>query len=299
MKKFKEFISKPKEEYIFNSHGAHATLPLADKPKEEYIFNSHGAHATLPSPYSKLKENFNPKFNVNEDEQKLPKVEDSYINKNDNTEHLGKGDPDLGEDDHDVQMRNLHNNHEPNSIEGKRAYYKYSLGSADFTEELLNNHITGTPLSGEHAELHDKLKEHAFQPLKHDMETYSGVGYNIHNVKPVGKSPAGNNVYHQPTYMSSSIEKRVALRFAKNADSSRNDRDNVHIFHWHHEKGKPVGIVGKDSAYSREHEVLIPPTSRDGHHVELLGTDRYKDRLNKNIYVHHVKRIPESDIKKD
>lgn len=49
MKKFKEFIEKPAEQFIFNSHGSHSKIypnDILEPDKEERIFNSHGSHSS-------------------------------------------------------------------------------------------------------------------------------------------------------------------------------------------------------------------------------------------------------------
>ena len=70
--------------------------------------------------------------------------------------------------------------------------------------------------------------------------------------------------------------------------------------HWHHNEHDPVGVVGKHSDYPAEKEVLIPRTesTKDKHHIEHLGTDKYNDQFGNTVHVHHVKRIPESEITK-
>jgi hypothetical protein len=272
MKRFKDFIKTPKEEFIFNSHGSHAHID--DSLKESKNSKEYDDHSAQPTK--------------------------NYFAKNENSKHLGFDETKHEEGVHDVQMGVLHDHHKPNTTEGVNALRQFTRGSREFTENLLHHHIHGTELEPHNARLHDNLKHHAFQKLNHDLQTYSGVGYDIDNVKPVGKSKSGNKVYHQPTYMSSSIRKPVAYNFAARSASNDNP-EHLHVFHWHHEKGQPVSIVGHDSIFGHEHEVLIPPTSHEGHHIELLKTEHRKDMhySNRTIHIHHVKRIPESEIVKD
>lgn len=267
MKKFKEFIGKP-EEYISNSHGQHASIDSCCV--EEYYISE-----ALDS---------SDKF-------------DNYINTNDNAKHLGFDTTNHEEGEHSKQMDFLHSTHLPNTKEGKRSIYQFTSGSRAFTEGLLNHRIFKKPLNPEHSQLDQSLKEHAFQPLRHDLHTYSGVGYDIKNVKPVGKSVKGKPVYNQPTYMSSSLRKRVALRFAGKSASERDEPNKLHMFHWHNEQGQQAGIVGKDSRFKHEHEVLLPTTSHDNHYIELLKSEQHKDSQGRTINVHHVRRIPESKVR--
>ena len=80
-----------------------------------------------------------------------------------------------------------------------------------------------------------------------------------------------------------------------------NHSKETHILHWHHNEHDPVGVVGNDSDYPAEREVLIPRTgsTKDRHHIEHLSTDKYNDHFGNTVHVHHVKRIPESEITKD
>jgi hypothetical protein len=288
MKTFKQFIfesEKPKEyEIISNSHGTHASIdkhtktPYHDKPKEyEIISNSHGSHASKPT---KLKENTeHPSF----EEHFLPKIKSA-----DDRIKFNKG-----MDDH---MDNLHETH-PHSTEGKTQLKRFTEGSSGITSDLIRHHTEGVPLEHEHF-VHN-LDRHGFVPAKHKFDTYSGVGFNIKNAEPAGKSKQGNSVYHQPTYLSSSIDKNVAVSFSQTA-ANRNRSKDVHILHWHHNEHDPVGVVGKHSEYSHEHEVLIPrtETTASRHHIEHMGTDKYSDNYDNIIHVHHVKRVPESEIVK-
>jgi hypothetical protein len=288
MKTFKQFIfesEKPKEyEIISNSHGTHASIdkhtkkPYHDKPKEyEIISNSHGSHASKPT---KLKENTeHPSF----EEHFLPKIKSA-----DDRIKFNKGI-----DDH---MDNLHARH-PHTSKGKFHLNEFTAGSSGITRDLVRHHTEGVPLEHEHF-VHN-LDRHGFVPAKHKFDTYSGVGFNIKNAEPVGKSKQGNPVYHQPTYLSSSIDKHVARSFAL-TPTARNNSKDAHILHWHHNEHDPVGVVGNDSDYPAEKEVLIPRTesTKDKHHIEHLGTDKYNDQFGNTVHVHHVKRIPESEITK-
>ena len=290
MKTFKQYIieaEKPKKEYeiISNSHGAHASIgvsaknPYHNKPKEyEVISNSHGAHASKPT---KLKENTeHPSF----EEHFMPNVKSTSDR--------------YGFDTHmDKHLKDLHEAH-PHSARGEFHQNVFTQGSGGITRDLIRHHTEGVPLK--HGKFVHDLDKHGFLPAKHKFDTYSGVGFNIKNAEPAGKSKQGNPVYHQPTYLSSSIDKHVANSFALTAARKADSKD-AHILHWHHNEDDPVGVVGNHSDYPAEREVLIPRTNSTEakHHIEHLSTDKYNDQFGNTVHVHHVKRIPESEITKD
>jgi hypothetical protein len=295
MKRFKEFIKtpkQPKEEFIFNSHGSHAKLSPV-KPKEEFIFNSHGSHAKITP--EKLKENHT---SVDADDDVLPDLQ-KYTSKSEN-DHLGP----LGAfGDHKDKMDTLQKDH-PHSKEGTTALEVYTRGSEHVTNALLGRtNVKDEEYKHRAVDLHNKIVEHGHTPLKHDhLKTYSGVGFDIDNVKPVGKDKLGNFVYHQPTHLSSSIEKSTARSFARTS-SNDNLLPDRHILHFHNEKGQPVGVIGKNSEFPSEHEVLIPSTDShpNRYHLSHIGTESYRDPRDENriYHIHHVKRVPESEIVKD
>jgi hypothetical protein len=298
MKSFKQFIfegTKPIDtqyEVISNSHGAHALKdafsksnttdkqnPYYKSAKEyEVISNSHGAHANLPT---KLKENT--------ENTELPSFEKNFlpdIKTADDRMEFNKGI--------DAHIDKLHKAH-AHSKEGKSHQNKFTEGSSGVTADLIKHHTENKPL--EHKEFIENLDKHAFVPAKHDFSTYSGVGFNIKNVKPVGKSKEGNPVHHATTFMSSSIDPHVSTSFGQTA-ARRNETNDVHILHWHHKKGDPIGVVGKHSEFPAENEVLVPRTEStpEKYHIEHISTDKYRDQYGHNVHVHHVKRIPESEI---
>ena len=292
MKSFKRYIieaEKSTKEYeiISNSHGAHACI---DKTKEtknstkeyEIISNSHGAHA---SKSTKLKEE---RLRLHSH----PSFEDNFLPKITSKKESIAYDKSMNKN-----MDMLHKNYS-HSEDGKQQLKQFTEGSAGITSDLVKHHTKDRPLI--HKEQIENLDRHGFIPAKHKFDTYSGVGFNIKNAEPAGKSKEGNPVYHQPTYLSSSIDKHVAGDFALQA-ANRNKSKDVHILHWHHNEGNPIAVIGKHSEYPNEHEVLIPRTETTGnrHHIEHMGTDKYRDDNGNTVHVHHVKRIPESQITKE
>ena len=262
MKTFKQFIHE------------------SEKPKEyEIISNSHGAHAKITP--VKLKEN-----------TEHPSVEEHFLPK-----FKSLADRFAHNNNMDKQIEGLHKTH-PHTDKGEFHLNEFTKGSAGLTKDLLRHHTEGEPLV--HENLVRDLDTHGFVPAKHKFATYSGVGFDIKNAKPVGKSKEGNLVYHQPTYLSSSIDKHIAKSFAGES-ALRSKSKNEHILHWHHHEHDPVGIIGIHSEFPNEHEVLIPRTNstKDRHHIEHIGTDKYNTQFGNTVHVHHVRRIPESEITKD
>jgi hypothetical protein len=289
MKTFKQFIfesEKPKEyEVISNSHGAHATIDKhTKKPKKEYevISNSHGAHASKSTKLKEERLRLHPH----------PSFEEHFLPKISSKKESDAYDKGIGK-----SMDTLHKNY-MHSDEGRKQLKQFTEGSAGITSDLVKHHTNNRPLI--HKKQIDNLDKHGFISARHKFDTYSGVGFNIKNAKPAGKSKQGNLVYHQPTYLSSSIDKHVAGEFGLQA-AKRNKSKDVHILHWHHNEGNPIGVIGKHSEYPHEHEVLIPrtETTENRHHIEHIGTDKYRDDNGNTVHVHHVKRILESQITKD
>ena len=264
MKTFKEYNKKHKYEDISNSHGAHAGF--------EDISNSHGAHATNES-----------------DENESPI--DKYTGHNDNA-HLS--------DTHEHQIKKLELSHPVTSDIGKDALKKYTSVSRHITSDLIDSHKSGKPVTTQDTnDVTHGLDNHAFSPLKHKLDTYSGTNFDINNSKSVGKSKSGNKVYKSPTYMSSSLDKSIAVQFAnRNSPGGRAPR---HIMHWHHNEHDPVSVIGSHSHYPEEHEVLIPRTDAtpEKHHIEHLRTDVVNNSNGSVYHIHHVRRVPESEIIKN
>ncbi len=279
MKSFKEYIKdQPEKEEVFisNSHGRHAQKP---EKKEVFMSNSHGRHAQKPTKC---------------DESVIPHISE-FLSKNDN-----------GAIDHDNLITKLEKDHPKISDEGKTAIRKYTSSSSDITSDLLNTHKSGHPVRNMTTNnVAAGLDKHTFTPLKHKkLHTYSGTNFDITDVKPVGRSKEGNPVYYQPTYMSSSVDKRLAKEFADYpSGSSFNAKPGPkHILHWHHDEGHPIGVFGNTSTFPEEREIGVPRTESTPkrYHIEHLGRTTHKNDLDGNTYhVDHVRRIPESEVIKD
>ena len=272
MKSFKQFINEA------------TNCCNKNEPKEEFIFNSHGSHANIKRKPDILEET---KPELGSFEKTFFAGINGYANHKEHKNNM------------ENVMDKLHEAH-PHTEEGIKHLHNYTRDSRGLTRDLLKQHISHATLPESSSNEVKGLDTHSFVPAKHDFDTYSGVGFNIHNVKPVGKSKEGNPVYHQPTYMSSSIDRKVPRSFADDGKYD-NELDDSHIFHWHHKKSDPVAVIGKHSQFPYEHEVLVPRTESTEHkyHIEHMGTDTHHDQ-DGNVYkIHHVKRIPESEIIKD
>lgn len=273
MKRFIQFISE------------------ARAPKEEHIFNSHGTHAFKFKPHNPYYGRKRKRFSLIEGSDH-PSLETEYLNLDKDSKYsTSKKDTDS-----EKRINELHDQHE-HTDQGKLYHKQFTQDSTNFTEDLLHNHVYKTPLKYE--DFVKGIDKHGFVPAKKNFESYSGVGFNLKNVKPVGKSKNGNPVYPQPTYMSSSVNKNVANGFAEIGGNKKNLPDR-HIFHWHHEEHQPVAVIGNHSEYPLEKEVLIPRTgsTKQKYHIEHTGTDTYMNQFGMLTHVHHVRRIPQSEIVK-
>lgn len=284
MKTFKQFLKtkKPKEEHIFNGHGEHAHLKSDKKHKEEHIFNGHGEHSKR-----KVSEGVQSDMFGHENLEGNNYSYQKHFLDNDRNSHLGSSTVE--------QMSKLHELH-PLHHDHKNPLYTYSSDSRDLNSHLVDrNRESKKPdkIVGKH---NISKLDNSFQPSAENFHTYSGAGFDLRNVKPAGYSAAGNKVYKLPAYMSSSHDKEIAARFARL--NSHEDRNNQ-IIHFEHDVGHPVAVIGKHSAFHHENETLIPRTDAtpEKYHIEHLHTTTYKDDDTGTEYdVHHVKRIPKSEI---
>jgi hypothetical protein len=281
MKTFKQFIKNPvtssndttsnvKPQYAFNSHGSHAKakpdIASKDQLKPQYAFNSHGSHA---------------KSDITEDIEHKPISE--FLNSNLNREHLN------GET-HDTKMDHLHELH-PLTDSAKRHLRKYTNYSRDLNKGLLTAKENGTPVPKTIGQHDVEGLDSSFTPSKTTLHTYSGIGFNPANVVQAGKSAAGNPVFQSPTYISSTHNTRVARRFAVDAQSA--GEPHAHILHIETKPGQKIAAIGSHSVFPAEQETLMP---RDEHY-EHVGTTKYYDKDDDLTYaVHHVRRIPKSEI---
>jgi hypothetical protein len=263
--KYKETIETPK--VAFNSHGAHAQ-PSKNSPK--VAFNSHGAHAQSRH------------HNVTES---TDKDVSEFLKDDKNEEHLGNA---ATETSQITKLHELHPIH-PDSVRHLRWYSK---NSHDLTKQLLDHHGNNTKppveVAGHDVEELDK----SFTPSKIPLHTYSGLGFNPKKLDMAGKSKTGNPVFKAPTYLSSSHRKNIALSYAR--DSKPFSEEHHHVLHIETKPGQKIAVIGDHSHYPSEQETTIP---RDEHY-EHLGSTIYHDKTNGRISyeVHHVRRIPESDV---
>lgn len=281
-----------KEEFIFNSHGSHASKYPYDVKESRLRLNSTAGKPELPNIDSYLSHKNNKKLGEEDKEDWQSK----YLHRKDTSNLI---DSDKYHEERINKLQELH----PISNKTKETFKTYSKGSAHVTDLSLGKlNRANSPIKHYSAvKLDNNIKQHGHMPLQTSkLDTYTGTGFDIRNVKSVGTTKEGHPVYNQPAHLSSSIDKGVAKHFA-NMSAKNEALPERHILHWHHEKGQPVGVVGKNSKFSHEHEVLIPSTQshENNYHIAHLGTERYKDPESNRIYnIHHVKRIPESEIVK-
>ncbi len=279
MKTFKQFIKNPvtssndttsnvKPQYAFNSHGSHAKKP-------QYAFNSHGSHAKKSSDDKLTEWNL---FEKSSEPAPIKDFLDSDLNG-----HL-KGES------HADKMEHLHELHPLTDVSKEHLKY-YTNYSGDLNKALLDAKQNGTPVP-------DKISMHnipgldsSFTPAKTRLHTYSGIGFNPANVVHAGTSKAGNPVFQSPTFISSSHDPATARSFARDAQPA--GEPVAHILHIETKPGQKIAAVGQHSMYSKENETLMP---RDEHY-ERVGTSHYYDTNDDLHYtVHHVRRIPESEV---
>ena len=254
----------------------HTFKEFVSSPKN-FIFNSHGSHHhKLTESLVEMRYNSSKELDLNK----------NFLQKDEN-KHLGKTIDD--------QMSKLHELH-PATEEHANHFKKFTQNSKKLTEYLLDRHKQNIPAQEYYNGHHIKGLDSTFQPAKESFHTYSGAGFDIREVTPSGKSKSGKKTYELPTFMSSTHNKEVALRFSR---KSKLDNKNYQLLHWVTNPGDPVAVVGKHSDYKSEMETLHPRTNStdNKYHIEHLGTTTYVGNLGERYDVHHVRKIPESEIK--
>jgi hypothetical protein len=268
IKGFKDYIQdaeKPK--YAFNAHGSHAKERDEDAEKPKYAFNAHGSHA---------------KENIVESVEHAPISE--FLSNDLNKEHLEGRTP-------DIQMDKLHELHPFKSDDAKAHLKEYTNYSGDINKELLKAKENGThvpAIVGNHVV---QGLDASFTPSKIPLHTYSGLGFDPRLVHHEGKSKSGNPVFMSPTFLSSTHSKRIALSFAR--DNRQGSFKHNQVLHIETHPGQHIGVVGVHSHYPIENETIIPRNE----YYEHVGTKTYSvPNTNATYEVHHVRRIPESEI---
>ena len=278
MKSFKEFTKIKDPVVITNTHGKHT------REKDPVVItNTHGKHA-------KIKEEVN---------ESTSTQYDKWLN----TRHN-----DFGKVASIQQaMQELEDEHAAD-VEGKNALNAFTKDSRELSRKLVRSHETKVSL-GNHPIINDSailqhiktLDEKSFKPLaRKNLHTWSGANFDIRDAQHVGLSPQGNKVFKQPTYLSSSLSKEIAAKFATRTHTRYEKKSPIkHILHWELEKNQPVGMIGSNSMHPEEHEVLIPRTDAtlDKYHIEYLFTEEIMGPNDTMYHIHHVKRIPQKDIK--
>ena len=268
IKRFKDYVEdyeKPK--YAFNAHGSHAK-----QKKPKYAFNVHGSHA---------------KQKISESVEHKPASD--FIKNDLNKDHINGATS-------EEQMSHLHDLHPFKSEEARQHLRQYTEYSGDLNKALLRAKQNELPAPTT-VEKHDvKGLDDSFTPSKTTLHTYSGLGFDPREVHHEGKSKAGNPVFMSPTFLSTSHNKRVAMSFAR--DNKPYGATHAQILHIETRPGQHIGVIGSHSHYPGESETIMP---RDEHY-EHLGTTTYShniDDVTHTYEVHHVRRIPKSEVIKD
>ena len=140
--------------------------------------------------------------------------------------------------------------------------FRYTEGSQDLNQSLIDNHKNGVSLP-EHHEDHAKAldEELGRHRLPHDLVTYSGIKVEKFDPRKIMDK---DGFMHSPAYMSSSILPNVAAGFAQTKDrdsiagTEGSDQYEKHIIRFRHKKGDPGAFIEGNTNYSDEHEFLIP-----------------------------------------
>ena len=262
----------------FNQYLSHASS------KKDFLYNSlpntHGYHSLdtqVKKVYDSLK--LKNRKKIVEFTENTKHVDD-WISENGN-KHLGENSE--NSDKTHPQMEKLHELHEDSSSENspaKKALKNYTEDSRELNHSLIRK----TPYNGNISL--DNLKKN-FTPAKAKFKTYSGLGYNLENVKPVGKSEQGNNIYHSSCLTSSSIDKQKAYEFGM-AHEQLGRTKHTNIIEHHVEPGDSVCVAGNHSTRPNEREIIHPENTSYEHTGTTHLTDDDGDII---AHVHHFKRV--------
>ena len=208
-----------------------------------------------------------------------------FLRHNDNS-HIG--------DTPENQTEKFHELHPLNNPESDDVF-NYTKHSKDLNDHLVHSHDSGRKPQEQVGSINIRGLDSNITRAKTRFHTYSGSSVGPSDLPAVGKSKAGNLVYAQPAYMSASHKKFVADGFAR--DNGRYN-SRLNIWHFDTQKGEPTIFAGKHSNYDSEHETIHPRTDStpERYHLEHIGTTTYTNGEGKPVDVHHVRRIPASEI---
>ena len=174
---------------------------------------------------------------------------------------------------------NLSNEHKP-------AIKQYTFMSSGLNQHLIQSHLKNKKPINDFQGHDIKSLDESFIPSKHKIHLYSG-GRDIRESEPVSKTPDGYNVYHNPGFISSSIDPKVAQFFANKAAKKGEDK---HILHIQTQPDDPIRPVGKYSDIESEKEFLIPRTEGQANRPHLVhyGTKSYMNKDGTKTHIHHL-----------
>ena len=162
--------------------------------------------------------------------------------------------------------------HHQLSDDEKNNIHDYTTGSSILNKALI--HEPKTLRRSERSKMYHIDSAISRHPLKHEVHTFSGVGFDPETLK--NKS----NKFRSPAYISTSLRKRTAYNNTKQLEG----HDYEHIIHFHLKPGDHALAISPYSKYKTEHEILVKRGQIMQHH----GTDVDEGR---RIKIHHVSLV--------
>lgn len=234
MKKFKEFIKKPKVVVV-------DALPV------------HGLHAQPKKKKKKLKESTVVDTQPVHGEHAKAKPFSEFYNKNENS-HLGETHEDVNE-----KLSN-HYDHESLPQEHKDAISGYTDYSSDHNRHLINKELGNDSfynLDWETREHYDRRTNHLNNMISNDKSpeeytVYHGTGFNPDKFA----KESTDRTIKMPAFTSTSTNPKTAAKFAKSIDYTLGSPR--HILRIKIPKGSSISRhIGKNSSYPKEHETIV------------------------------------------
>jgi hypothetical protein len=265
MKSFKKFL----EEANFNKgtiidvdpvHGGHSKPPKHNKKGTIIDVDPvHGGHSKPPK--KKIDESQHENFYPidSEGNEHINDVKSRNWN-----EHLGdnvkevhakinKSYDDFNKNPHHSALRNYsggswETNHELiNKATGGRSLFQPSRYDTEADKESKKRR---SEMHDDHVNNLDASFHHPDAVLKHDLHVFHGTN----KFNPGEKAREGGGRITIPSYLSTSIDPKVALDFSGSGG-------DAHILHIHLKKGQKANYIGSHSSYDYEREALLPRNS--------------------------------------
>jgi len=273
MKRFRNFISEEEEKekipFAFGkeTHGSHsyALEPLTDN----FVFADmvHGAHAHVNKPKSVTNKKSLP---IKENTQSpLPYGHSDNWQKIDSNPHITVPTfTNYGKDEdllHHLQTMRGDITQHPDFA----ALHRYTLSSAPLNEHLKESAKAGTPIDPHFTVQYstrppydvdalDRITTHYRMP--HSLNVFSGISYDP------SKIANQNGMFTTPAYTSTSLSRSIGLNFANQdpdyeASKKGGDPWISNLMHIHMDAGQKHAVIGHESNYPHEREILLPRNS--------------------------------------